>query len=871
MGVEQVAQTAKTSGQQAAASSKSALAQEGLQKAREGMQSGSYAFEGMDAPEGAEAGDRIAPGKQVGKDGKIENTATREGIEAAANVASIFIGGAPAAAKGAAGGAAKSAATTAAKEGAKTAAQEGAKTAAKEGAKQAAQQGAKEAAGSAAKEGAKGAAKQGAGSAAKGFGAGNKGALGGGGKMNAASMGMQQVMDMPGVKDAVTKAYGEIDKLAGTAADELEKVPGVKKVAEDNVDLSKSVNAVFNAYGNAVSGNYDQAAKDAKKAIKHGAKYTAKVLLRTLLMIFLPLLLLILIVVVIIGAIEEGFVALTENAVAGTAASIVDSSLYDAINGNETVKAVVNSIPDFDSLPQGRQWFIIIAAQAIGQPYYGGGRPTAANLEGIHNGVDSGGFLEWLVWAVSLSDPGYLPGSSLESNPLFEEINQSDLLPGDIGVDEDNIGIYIGENDWIFVSPEGGIIRSEYNGFTRYFRYKNFGSGGGRVLPSIDPGQSTEVRERVLTIAKQLSDMHIPYNVHFPDNKAKSLDINGNGWFTPMDTFTTADLNTTSKVANKLHGMDCCSFAGYVYSVAINDSKYFGMCSYLVTNAVPPGFTEISYSNVQPGDLIAFESKSTGKGGHMAIFISSNGTTMQTYESGGWGSRYYVYDSSSNSFSPYTGSGTPSGQYINNSGVGTQQTPYAVNSDKYNYRFYRYTEGTTVSPTSSDTYDGSKSSGSCQTKINQLYPNGVPSTKDGLAAYEVLTTVAITKKDGTKSTKQIYLHKNIANDVAKALQEAQDGGFKVYDVQSSRDWSRCISETSGATCGLKMSQHCYGLAVDINIAENPYEATNPYADSEYAINHDTAVYKAFKSIGWGWGGDWKQSRKDYMHFSYMGT
>jgi hypothetical protein len=28
--------------------------------------------------------------------------------------------------------------------------------------------------------------------------------------------------------------------------------------------------------------------------------------------------------------------------------------------------------------------------------------------------------------------------------------------------------------------------------------------------------------------------------------------------------------------------------------------------------------------------------------------------------------------------------------------------------------------------------------------------------------------------------------------------------------------------------------------------------------------------KAFRSIGWGWGGSWAGNTKDYMHFSVTG-
>jgi len=31
-----------------------------------------------------------------------------------------------------------------------------------------------------------------------------------------------------------------------------------------------------------------------------------------------------------------------------------------------------------------------------------------------------------------------------------------------------------------------------------------------------------------------------------------------------------------------------------------------------------------------------------------------------------------------------------------------------------------------------------------------------------------------------------------------------------------------------------------------------------------------AVVNAFRSFGWGWGGTWAGSTKDYMHFSVTG-
>ncbi len=84
-----------------------------------------------------------------------------------------------------------------------------------------------------------------------------------------------------------------------------------------------------------------------------------------------------------------------------------------------------------------------------------------------------------------------------------------------------------------------------------------------------------------------------------------------------------------------------------------------------------------------------------------------------------------------------------------------------------------------------------------------------------------------------------------------------------------------------ATGGTNWSQHAYGLAIDVNPFQNPYwkgdlvlpELADYYTDRTTGaagiIADDDAVTEAFRSIGWGWGGDWS-SLKDWMHFSRNG-
>jgi hypothetical protein len=76
------------------------------------------------------------------------------------------------------------------------------------------------------------------------------------------------------------------------------------------------------------------------------------------------------------------------------------------------------------------------------------------------------------------------------------------------------------------------------------------------------------------------------------------------------------------------------------------------------------------------------------------------------------------------------------------------------------------------------------------------------------------------------------------------------------------------------------SMHAYGKAVDINPVENPYVGCGQTHDPKSVRYMDRSrlrkgmvtpdVVRAFESVGWGWGGAWTGSTKDYMHFSATG-
>jgi len=101
------------------------------------------------------------------------------------------------------------------------------------------------------------------------------------------------------------------------------------------------------------------------------------------------------------------------------------------------------------------------------------------------------------------------------------------------------------------------------------------------------------------------------------------------------------------------------------------------------------------------------------------------------------------------------------------------------------------------------------------------------------------------------------------------------------DVTGSFECRQAVpSPCSRGTGTGSWSNHAYGLAVDVNPVENPYVGCGMTRDKTALKYMDRsrhrkgmvtpAVVRAFASVGWGWGGAWSGSTKDYMHFSFNG-
>jgi hypothetical protein len=123
----------------------------------------------------------------------------------------------------------------------------------------------------------------------------------------------------------------------------------------------------------------------------------------------------------------------------------------------------------------------------------------------------------------------------------------------------------------------------------------------------------------------------------------------------------------------------------------------------------------------------------------------------------------------------------------------------------------------------------------------------------------------------------LTIHKDVADDVLNCVTKLKESGFKIYSIggysyrvvktpKKKSDGSGYADDPSG-----KLSNHSFGVAIDINPGVNPFiynSNVDPNAtDTETKMRtNNSPVVKAFKEIGWGWGGNYS-SYKDYMHFS----
>jgi D-alanyl-D-alanine carboxypeptidase len=173
-----------------------------------------------------------------------------------------------------------------------------------------------------------------------------------------------------------------------------------------------------------------------------------------------------------------------------------------------------------------------------------------------------------------------------------------------------------------------------------------------------------------------------------------------------------------------------------------------------------------------------------------------------------------------------------------------------------------------------------------------------PGCPTSLAQLRLLSVSAI-GWDGKPFVGQLVVNADVARPLVSVFRQIYALGFpirhmsfaEVYgparyrpkdnDVSGSFQCRDAVPSpcTGGKSTG-HWSNHAYGHAIDLNPTENPYVGCGMTHDPTALKYVDRsplrkgmispAVLAAFHSIGWGWGGSWSGSTKDYMHFSVDG-
>jgi hypothetical protein len=146
--------------------------------------------------------------------------------------------------------------------------------------------------------------------------------------------------------------------------------------------------------------------------------------------------------------------------------------------------------------------------------------------------------------------------------------------------------------------------------------------------------------------------------------------------------------------------------------------------------------------------------------------------------------------------------------------------------------------------------------------------------------------------DGRTRRGELVVHRDVAAGVVEVFRQLHAARFPLTRVVTAEQYGAddgrlmAAGATSAYNCravtgGTGFSEHAYGRAIDVNPIQNPYvrgttvepPAGRAYLDRSLVrpgmVVAGDAVVRAFASIGWGWGGDFR-TLKDYQHFSRSG-
>lgn len=140
---------------------------------------------------------------------------------------------------------------------------------------------------------------------------------------------------------------------------------------------------------------------------------------------------------------------------------------------------------------------------------------------------------------------------------------------------------------------------------------------------------------------------------------------------------------------------------------------------------------------------------------------------------------------------------------------------------------------------------------------------------------------------------ELICNKEIAQDLVEIFYELYENHYQIEKIHLVDEYNgddELSMKDNNTSCfnyrmiegKNKLSNHSYGLAIDLNPFFNPYvtypangsihvlpEGSEYYADRNkefaYKITRDDLAYTLFTEHGFTWGGNWNSS-KDYQHF-----
>ena len=172
---------------------------------------------------------------------------------------------------------------------------------------------------------------------------------------------------------------------------------------------------------------------------------------------------------------------------------------------------------------------------------------------------------------------------------------------------------------------------------------------------------------------------------------------------------------------------------------------------------------------------------------------------------------------------------------------------------------------------------------------------GVSYVENNNVSLDDLRYVVLLYNDFNGETKsgEMICNKKIAQDILEIFYELYTSGYQIESIKLIDEFggddttSMLANNTSCFNYRVventtRLSNHAYGLAIDLNPFYNPYitygkdgdgndspEGSEAYSDRSqgfpYKIYENDLAYKLFKAHGFKWGGNWN-SVKDYQHF-----